>query len=210
MSHDDFEIEPIKGLPAQLPEGEEILWQGSPNWWALARESLWLDWVALYFVALFVWRTLAAAGDMPLAQAAAGATFFLVMGAVVCLLLIAMALANAKASVYTVTTRRVAMRIGAAVTINLSLPYTRIGNANLHLRKSGIGSIAFEMIGNHKISYILCWPHVRPWRISRTEPALRCIPDAAKVAKIITEAAETRVAEPKLTRVTDDDPLAAE
>lgn len=211
MSHDDFEIEPIRGLPVDLPEGEEILWQGAPDWFALARESLWLDWVAAYFVVLFAWQTYAAADALPLAQAAVASSFFLVLGAVVCLVLIATAFVLAKTTVYTVTTRRVALRIGAAVTINLSLPYTRIGNANLGLRKSGVGTIAFELMGgDNDISYFLCWPHVRPWRMSRTEPALRCIPDAARVAGIIAEAAETRVAEPKLTRVTDDESLAAE
>ncbi|TCP59937.1 PH (Pleckstrin Homology) domain-containing protein [Rhodovulum bhavnagarense] len=210
MPHDDLEIEPIRGLPQELPEDEEILWQGAPDWFALARQSLWLDWVVGYFVLLFLWRVYAAAQTMPLAQAVTASSFFLVLGAVVGLLLIITAFAQARATVYTVTTRRVAMRIGAAVTINLNLPYTWIGTANLDLRKSGIGTIAFELIGDHKISYLLCWPHVRPWRMSRTEPAIRCIPDAQKVARIIAEAAETRVSEPKLTRVAEDDTAAAE
>ena len=44
----------------------------------------------------------------------------------------------------------------------------------------------------------MTWPHVRPWHISRTQPALRCIPDAAAVARIFAEAAETRIAEPQI------------
>ncbi|MEO0720506.1 MAG: PH domain-containing protein, partial [Pseudomonadota bacterium] len=28
MPHDDFEIEPVSGLPEAPPEGEHILWQG--------------------------------------------------------------------------------------------------------------------------------------------------------------------------------------
>ncbi|MEO1362599.1 MAG: PH domain-containing protein, partial [Pseudomonadota bacterium] len=39
MPHDDFEIEPVAGLPEAPPEGEQILWQGRPDTWALARES---------------------------------------------------------------------------------------------------------------------------------------------------------------------------
>ena len=39
MSHDDFAIEPIPGLPERPPQGEEILWQGRPNWWALAKSA---------------------------------------------------------------------------------------------------------------------------------------------------------------------------
>ncbi len=37
MHHDDFEAEPIKGLPEMPPEGEVILWQGQPNWWPSAK-----------------------------------------------------------------------------------------------------------------------------------------------------------------------------
>jgi len=210
MSHDDFDFEPIRGLPEILPEGEEILWQGQPNWWALARDSLGLYWVAGYFVVLFLWRMIVATETMSLSQAAVASSFFLVLGAVVCLLLIATALAQAKSAVYTVTNRRVALRIGAALSMTLNLPYTWIGNAGLDLRKSGTGTIAFELMGTTKFSYLLCWPHVRPWRMARTQPAFRCIPDAAKVARLIAEAAEARVAEPKLTRITDDESVAAE
>jgi hypothetical protein len=44
--------------------------------------------------------------------------------------------------------------------------------------------LAFELIGETRISYLMSWPHVRPWRMARTQPALRCIPDAQNVARI--------------------------
>jgi len=47
----------------------------------------------------------------------------------------------------------------------------------------------------------MTWPHVRPWYMSRTQPALRSIPDAEKVARIFAEAAETRISEPRVARV---------
>ncbi|BAQ67389.1 hypothetical protein NHU_00218 [Rhodovulum sulfidophilum] len=210
MSDDDFAAEPIKGLPERLPEGEHILWQGRPDWWALARESLALFWVGGYFVVLFLWRMIVAAETMPWSQAAVASSFFLVLGAVVCVLLLITAFVQARATVYTVTNRRVALRIGAALDMTLNLPYTQIGNANLDLRKSGSGTIAFELMGTTKFSYLLCWPHIRPWRMARTEPAFRCIPDAAKIARLIADAAETRLSEPRLTRVDADDTVAAE
>jgi hypothetical protein len=40
---------------------------------------------------------------------------------------------------------------------------------------------------------------VRPWHFNRTQPALRAIPDAAVVAKILAEAAETRLSQPEVT-----------
>ena len=57
MPHDDFAVEPIKGLPGIPPEGEDILWQGRPNWWALSKDSLNLYWIFAYFMVLALWRT---------------------------------------------------------------------------------------------------------------------------------------------------------
>ena len=58
--HDDFAFEPVEGLPELPPEGERILWQGRPDWWRLAMESLSLKWVMGYFVFLAAWRLVAA------------------------------------------------------------------------------------------------------------------------------------------------------
>ena len=40
MPDDDYHVEPVRGLPQSLPEGEELLWQGAPSTWALARDAL--------------------------------------------------------------------------------------------------------------------------------------------------------------------------
>ncbi|WP_224816618.1 photosynthetic complex putative assembly protein PuhB [Hasllibacter sp. MH4015] len=205
MSHDDFQTEPVRGLPQNLPEGEEILWQGQPSWFVLAIEALSLWWVAGYFVFLFAWRTIGGAATETWVQSATAASFFLVLGAIVCGLLLLVALIQAKATVYTITNRRVAMRIGAALTLTLNLPFKQVQNANLALRKSGHGSIALEMNpeGGVWFSYIMTWPHVRPWKMKHTQPALRCIPDAKRVAGILSEAAQTAVSVPhiEITRV---------
>ena len=29
--HDDFDFEPVRGLPQVLPKGERMLWQGAPR-----------------------------------------------------------------------------------------------------------------------------------------------------------------------------------
>ena len=211
MSHDDFQTEPVRGLPENLPSGEEIIWQGQPNWFALAKDALNLWWVAGYFVFLFAWRTIAGAATASWTESATAASFFLVLGAIVCLLLVVVAIVQAKATVYTITNRRVAMRIGAALTMTLNLPFKQIANATLGLRKDGIGTIALELAQEDvRLSYIYTWPHVRPWRMKQPEPALRCIPDARKVAGILAQAAETEVNTPRVERVTSADVVAAE
>ena len=72
----------------------------------------------------------------------------------------------------------------------------------LGVRKSGIGTSNFELFGDTRLSYLMTWPHVRTWRFSRTQPAFRAIPDAARVAAIFANAAETRVSEPQISRST--------
>lgn len=201
MSHDDFKFEPIRGLPEALPEGEHILWQGAPNALRLAKDAWKLNWVLGYFVALAVYRVGISSTVVPFNEAMGHGIPFLIAGIAAALLLWGLAAVQARSTVYTLTNKRACMRIGAALTMTLNLPYVCIGNAGLATRKSGLGTISFEMIGDARISYMMTWPHARPWHLSKAQPAFRAIPDAARVAAIFAEAAETRVSQPVITRV---------
>jgi hypothetical protein len=205
MSHDDFNFEPIRGLPEQLPAGEHILWQGAPDPRRLAREALGIRWIAGYFALLAFWRIGVSSAELPFSAAILHGLPFVVLGALACGIIFAIAYIQARSTVYTLTNKRVAMRIGAALTMTLNLPYTWIGTAKLDLKSSGHGTLAFELIGETRVSYLMSWPHVRPWRMARTQPALRCIPDAEAVARIFAEAAETSISEPRIERVTHSD-----
>ena len=197
--HDDFATEPVPGLPEAPPKGETVLWQGRPQTWALAREALGLFWVAGYFGGLAVWRA-AVVSDGSAGSVVAVILPYLAIGLVTCAILLGLAFIYARTTVYTLTSARVAMRIGAALTVTLNLPYRQIANASLDLRRGGTGTIALETLGDTRLSYLVCWPHVRPWALSRTQPALRCIADAAQVAQILAEAAETRINQPVIAR----------
>ncbi|MBY5935468.1 PH domain-containing protein [Tateyamaria omphalii] len=210
MSHDDFAVEPVKGLPEAPPEGEQILWQGRPDTRALAREALNINWVIGYFAVLAAWRFISVVDLMPIGQAIGATLPYFILGAVVCALLYGIALIQARATVYTITTSRIAMRIGAALTMTINLPYKELGNAALDLRKNGTGTIALDTTGATKISYLVLWPHARPWTFGKTQPALRCIPDAEHVAQILADAAEARINMPEVTRMPTTDPVAAE
>jgi len=190
--HDDFAVEPIKGLPEVPPEGEHILWQGKPDWWALTKASLGFWWVMGYFAFLTLWRFVTVIDQMPLVQAMAASLPFVIMAAIVAALLAFSAWVQARCTVYTITNRRVAMRIGAALTVTLNIPYSQIASADLDQRKDGTGTIAFKTLGETRLSYLVCWPHVRPWHFT-TQPALRCIPDAKRVAQLLAIHAEERV-----------------
>jgi hypothetical protein len=206
--HDDFATEPVPGLPERPPLGEDLLWQGRPDSLALARDAFKITWVAGYFVALAVWRA-AVVADSP-ATAMAVMLPYLALGALACGLLYAMAVVQARSTVYTITSARVALRIGAALTVTLNVPFRQVGTASLAVKRNGTGTIALQTLGDTRISYLVCWPHVRPWRLARTQPALRCIPEAARVARILAEAAETRVSEPVVARARPGLAMAAE
>jgi len=198
MPHDDFAFEPQEGLPERLPQTEVMLWQGRPSAWALFRDAYGLRWIAGYFALVVVWRAAAGWLDGGFAATLAMAIPYMVLGVLALVITGAMAWVAARSTVYSVTTARVVMRIGAALTVTLNLPYRQIGNAALDLRRDGTGTIAFETLGETRFSYLMLWPHLRPWRAARTQPALRCIPEAERVATLIAEAAEARMNEPVL------------
>ncbi len=206
----DITVEPVAGLPEAPPPGEEVLWQGRPDTWALAKDALLIRWVIGYFVVLTLYRVGAATADVPLVVALGAAVPPIVAGLVAFAVLYAMAWVMARATVYTVTTRRVAMRIGAALTLTLNLPFRQIASAGLDLKKDGTGTIAFKTLDGPRLSYLACWPHVKPGYVREPEPALRCIPDAERIAQMIAEAAETRLAEPVIERRVEAAAMAAE
>ncbi len=190
--HDDFAMEPIQGLPGKLPAGERILWQGRPDWWALAKSALAFQWVCGYFLLLAGWQLLSAADHTPFPQAIPTTFPVLFFGLVAAGLLLITAYIQARATVYTLTNRRIVMRVGAALTMTLNLPFTEIGRADLDLRRDGTGTISLTPMGKMRFGYLILWPHVRPWDF-RTKPSLRCIADARSVAGLIAETAARHI-----------------
>lgn len=209
MADDDFAFEAMPGLPSLPPRGETVLWQGRPNTWRLAVEACGLNWVAIYFAAIVVWRGSVGYQIAGATGAVAYGLPYLFLGLAAGLLILVLAWAQARATVYTITTARVAMRIGAALSVTFNLPYTQIESAALDLRRGGTGTVALKLVPGGRLAYLVCWPHVRPWYFL-TQPALRCIPDAARVARLLAEAAETRLTQPVLTRSPVPSAIAAE
>ena len=211
MHHDDFKFEPVRGLPEALPEDEHILWQGQPDALRLAKDAWKLNWILGYFIALATYRVALSSTTVPFTEAMGHGIPFLLVGVVAALIVWGIAKVQAKSTVYTLTNKRACMRIGAALTMTLNLPYVCIGNAQAMVRKSGFGTITFEMLGDTRLSYLMTWPHTRPWHFTKTQPAFRSIPDAQRVAALFAEAAETRVNMPQVIRTAPEgDAIAAE
>jgi len=186
MSHDDYDFEPIPGLPALPPEGESILWQGSPDWRTLARRVFRLHWIAAYFAALLVYRA-AGAGPTP-AEVAAALAPALLLSAAACAILLLLSRAIARTTIYTITNRRVVMRFGVALPVTYNLPFASIAAVGLNRRMTGDGDITIKLTGGQRIAYLVLWPHARPGRLAAPEPMLRSLSDVAPVATVLGDA----------------------
>lgn len=200
--HDDFAFDPLPGLPERPPEGELILWQGRPDTWALARDAFHIRWLAIYFAVIVLWRAGAGFADGGLMLGLGKGLPYLGLGLLGFGVVYLLALAQARATTYTLTTARVVLRIGAALPVTFNLPFAQIGAANLDLRRDGTGTIAFDTLGETRIAALVAWPHIRPGFWSKTQPALRSIPDAARIARAFADAAEARLTQPQITRFT--------
>lgn len=188
-AHDDFAVEPLPGLPAVPPQGETILWQGRPEAGSVSRNVFHLRMIAIYFAVLAAWRIVTVIADgAPLADAAVTVAILAVLGAAAIVLFAVIARAIARTTVYTVTTKRVVMRIGVALPVTLNLPFSRIDGASLVRYADGSGSIALTLSPGERIAYAVLWPHVRPWQMRQPAPMLRCLADAPRVASILAEA----------------------
>ena len=188
-TQDDFDVEPVAGLPEALPEGERILWSDAPDWRAMLVDVFHLRALLIYAAIFLAWRGLATVydGGGLLDVLAATGTLAAVFALGFALLAV-LALLTAKNTRYTVTNRRVAMRIGVALTMTINLPYKQVLSADYRAAPFGTGSIALTLSQTGGLGYLVLWPHARPLRFSRPQPMLRCIRDAEKVAQCLANA----------------------
>jgi hypothetical protein len=185
----EHEFEAVRGLPEPLPPGEQLLWQGSPDWRVLARRAFHLRKLAAYFGALLVLRVVFLVSDgAALTDALRSTAGPLALAALGLALVALMAWLSARSTVYTLTDRRVVMRIGIVLTLTFNIPFKRIAAAGLHLDAGGTGDLPLTLLGSDRIAFLHLWPHARPWRLGKPEPMLRSVPQAAGVARVLTEA----------------------
>jgi hypothetical protein len=197
MSLGEYDYEPIRGLPASLPAGETLLWQGSPAWRPLARRALRVGAVAAYFALLILWQLGSSLyHHAPWAPALRIAGILLALGIFTIGLLCLVAWASARATVYSLTNRRLVMRHGIALPMSLNIPLRLVETMALSRHADGSGDIALGLTRGQRIGYLLNWPHVRPWRFSHPQPTLRAIAETERVASLLSRAAGSTGAVP--------------
>ena len=182
----EHDHEPTPGLPGTLPPGERILWQGSPDWRALARNAFHTRLIGLYFILLAGWALVSAIGSgIHSVRDLTGVAMTGMLGVVAVALLHLLAWGSARTTIYTLTNRRIVMRIGMAVPKCINLPLNSIAALDLGTYADGTGDLPLDLTGAPKLGYLALWPHARGWKIARPQPALRAVPDAAIIAALI-------------------------
>ncbi len=178
-----------RGLPQRLPEGERLLWQGSPRAATLMRRAFHIGMVAAYFALIVAWSAATVASHGADAHAVAVATLHRVgLAAVPLVLIVIYAWAIQSSTIYTITTRRVVISFGIALPMSFNIPFTKIAAANLRQYPGGAGDIALQLLPTEQMSYMVLWPHARPWRMAHAEPMLRGIAGAQEACEILSKA----------------------
>lgn len=188
----EFDFEPIPGLPAELPPNEHLLWQGTPEWRAIAGKVFHIRAVGAYCAAMVLWRIGAGWAAHQSLHTVSTSTLWLgglALASIGFLALVARFIAAT--TVYSITNRRVAMRFGLAIPITLNVPFRIIEAVWMHGNPDGCGDIALQLNAERQIAYLHLWPHARPWRINRPQPMLRCVPNASVAAQILVDALAT-------------------
>ena len=185
----EHEFEAELGLPEPLPRGERLLWQGSPDWRLLARDAMHTRLLAIYFGVLLAWRAVnIGANGGSLIDAGVAVLWLLPVAVAAIGVLSVLAWLMARTSVYTITDKRVVMRIGIVLNITFNLPHAQIVSAGLRSNADGSGDLTLLLNDADRIAYVHLWPHARPWHLKRTEPMLRALPQAHAVAAILSAA----------------------
>lgn len=185
----EHEFEPQYGLPERLPKDEHILWQAAPDVATLARQAFHLRTLCAYFAALMAVRAgmeISAGADAlgvlmslkwlaPLSVAAISVVWML-------------AWLTARTTVYTLTNKRLVMRLGIVLTVTFNLPLSKLGAADLRLHRDGFGDISVALSGEDRIAWVHLWPSARPWHLTQPQPTVRCVADAAALARQLSAA----------------------
>ncbi|KIZ38963.1 MULTISPECIES: photosynthetic complex putative assembly protein PuhB [Rhodopseudomonas] len=183
----------FRELPSPLPEGERVIWQGKPTYKGLAFRSFHIREALIYLVLLMSWKGWSNwSSGQSISEAAASmlAPLLLTLGGIALLAMLAWLFR--RATCYTITDKRILLQSGVALPVTMNIPLGKIGNAALKTRSDGSGDIPLQLIDTDRVSMVLLWPHIRPWRLQRPEPMLMSVPDAAEVAAKLADALKGR------------------
>lgn len=185
--HHEHEFEAAPGLPEPLPADERLIWQGAPQWGQVAVHVFHVRTLAIYFAAMMLLQATYLLGE-PERNLFKPLLLSMVLSVMALSVLSLMAWLTARTALYTLTNKRVVMRIGVVLTLTFNLPLRMLAAASLKTNPDGTGDIALKLAGNDHIAWLNLWPHARPWALRHPEPSLRCIADVASVGERVLKA----------------------
>ena len=185
--HHEHEFEAAPGLPEPLPADERLIWQGAPQWGQVALHVFHVRTLAIYFAAMMLLQATYLLGE-PERNLFKPLLLSMVLSVMALSVLSLMAWLTARTALYTLTNKRVVMRIGVVLTLTFNLPLRMLAAASLKTNPDGTGDIALKLAGNDHIAWLNLWPHARPWALRHPEPSLRCIADVASVGERVLKA----------------------
>ncbi len=182
----------IHGVTQPLPEGEELLWQGTTDWKALARHALHVRLVAGYFAVIIGAGLVGALQEgLTLRQVMVTLGTQLALSGIVVGGVLGYAWLTAKNTVYAITSRRVVMKVGIVLPTTINIPLHLVDGAAAGEFRDGTGQIALALRPPDRLAYAHLWPHARGWHLRHPQPTLRGLTGTRAVAAIIRQAAES-------------------
>jgi len=188
--HDDFAFEPVPGIPAELPEGEVLLWQGSPDWKSFAVQAFHARKLAFYFSILLVWMAATAWYDGRPGSEALLVLSSSALASLACLALVTgLAWGFARSTIYSLTNQRLIIRHGLAMPMAINVPFSQVDAAFLTRHgKSGTGTVCLQLKPGTRLAWLSLWPSQRPWHFRLPQPSMRCIAEPEKAANLLADA----------------------
>ncbi len=157
--------------------------------WGIANRALHIRAVAIYLSMIVLWGTASAvANDQTVRDVIIFALKLTGLSLTALAALGLYAHLVTRSALYTITNRRIVMRFGVALPMTINIPLKIVRSADVKIYRDGSGDISVSVESERRQSMVVLWPHVRPWRITKPEPTLRSIPNAAAVAEILTSA----------------------
>jgi len=188
-SSPEHEFEAEFGLPEKLPKDERILWQGSPDTKTILAKVFHIKLLSIYFGLLLVYRLVVGFSDgEPVTTILYSAITILALSSLGIGLVGLIGYLIASTAVYTITNKRVVMRIGIVLNMTFNFPLKMIESADCGFTKNGAGDIYLKLSKGTKIAIFHLWPHARPGKLATPQPTLRGIKNCTEVAQILVDA----------------------
>ena len=179
----------IQGIDEPLPEGEEILWSGSPQPRAVARHVIHERGWMVYLAMLAVGVVVSAAGTHSFGDILKLLVPPLLLMGVVVAAIRWYARQIARTTEYVITSRRIVLRAGVAFPIVINVPLRLIDEAGMRRFTDGTGEVQLRLSPKVKLAYIALWPHVESLRhLANPRPKFRGLANPEQVGEALSRA----------------------